>query len=88
MNLPAATSFISWLSAIPLLLILLSVIVAWLTWQSGGRTARIVMGWSLSLFGLALILSSVGNLFSLLAGVLIGVLGLGVLFSVYRQSKS
>ncbi len=79
------SSFVTWLSAVPLLVLLVLIVAAAVAWRSGGRSARIGAAILLVALGPALFLCGGGLILSLAGGALSFVGGLVLLIAEYRR---
>jgi len=82
------SSFITLLSAVPLLVIVTSIAAAIVAWRSRRRAVRTIVAILLMIVGAACVLSTVGMLFSMAAGILIGVLGVVLLIAEYGPKSA
>jgi hypothetical protein len=81
------SSFVTLLSIVPLLGLLLSVAALVLAWRSKRSSVRRLVAFLLLVVGMACILLTAGALFFMAGGVLIAAMGL-VLLIVSRRSKT
>lgn len=82
------SSLITLLSVVPLLIIVTSIAVAVISWRSRQRAVRTIVAILLMVVGAACILPTVGKLFSIAAGALIGVLGVILLIAEYGPKSA
>lgn len=82
------SSLITLLSIVPLLIITTSIAAAILAWRSRRRAVRIAIATLLIGVGATWVLSSIGVLFSMAGGVLIGVLGITLFIADYGAKKA
>ena len=78
------SSLMTWLSAVPLLILLVSSVAVVIAWRSGRRAVRTGVAILLIVAGVAIILFPVGVLFSLAGGTVIVLLGVALLIVEYR----
>jgi len=79
---------ITLISAIPLLVIIISIAAAVFAWRSRKRATRTIVGVILIIIGAACTFSVVGVLFSVAGGALIVVLGAVLLIAEYRSKRA
>jgi len=82
------SSVFTLLSVVPLLLIATGTTAAVLAWRSRRRAIRTVVAILLMVVGVACVLSTIGQLFSMAAGPLISVLGLVLLLAEYGPKSA
>ena len=80
--------FITLLSVVPLLIIVTLIAAAVIAWRSKRRAVRTTVGILLIVVGTACVLSTVGMLFSMAGGALIGVLGVVLLIAEYGSKSA
>jgi len=81
------SSLVTWLSAVPLLITIVSTVAAVIAWRSGRRAVRTGVAILLIVIGVAIILFPVGVLSSLAGGTLIVLLGVALLIAEYRPGS-
>ena len=81
------SSLATWLSLVPLLVTIISAVIAVIAWRYGRRAVRTVVAVLLILMGIAIILFPVGLLSSLAGGTVIVLLGVGLLIVEYRPGS-
>lgn len=81
------SSFVTWLSAVPLLVLLVLIVAAAVAWRSGRRSARIGAAILLVVLGPTLFLCGGGLILSLAGGVLSFAAGLALLVAEYRRGS-
>ena len=81
-------SSITLFSVVPLLIAVTSIIIAIIAWRSGRRAIRTIVAILLILFGVPCVLATAGLFFSVVAGAVIGGLGLALLIAEYGPKRA
>ena len=82
------SSLTTWLSAVPLLITLISAVAAAIAWRSGRRPVRTGAAILLIVVGAAIVLFPIGVLSSLAGGTVIVLLGVALLIVEYRPGSA
>lgn len=77
-----------WISAVPLLITIVSALAAVAAWRYGRRTVRTGVAVLLIVVGGAVLFFPLGVLFSLAGGTLIVLIGVALLIAEYRPGRS
>ena len=82
------SSLTTWLSAVPLVVAIVSAVVAAIAWRYGRRAVRTAVALLLILVGAATLFFPVGLLSSLAGGTVIVLLGVAMLIAEYRPGSA
>jgi hypothetical protein len=82
------SSLMTWLSAVPLLFLLVSSVAVVIAWRSGRRAVRTGVAILLIAVGAAIVFFPVGMLFSLAGGTVTVLLGVVLLIVEYRPGST